>query len=105
VALALFATSPRVVSAEPIQSGPRDPRLIPGHVIDGWTDLPIPCRCLYQGKAFKLGEIVCMRTHIGVVMTRCELFLNNTAWMPTSEPCTISDSTHRSVASLRPVIE
>jgi hypothetical protein len=105
VGLALFAAAPRCVSAEPIQSGPRDLRLIPGQVIDGWTGLPIPCRCLYQAKVFKLGDIVCMRTHVGIVMTRCELFLNHTAWMPTSEPCTISGSPPQPVASLPRTIE
>jgi hypothetical protein len=78
---------------------------MPGQVIDGWTGLPIPCRCLYQGKAFKLGDIVCMRTHVGIVMTRCELFLNNTAWMPTNESCTISGSTRGPVANLLPGTE
>ena len=67
---------------------------MPGQVIDGWTGLPIPCRCLYRGQAFKLGDIVCMSTPVGVVMTRCELFLNNTSWMPGSEPCTISEMRH-----------
>jgi hypothetical protein len=78
---------------------------MPGQVIDGWTGLPIPCRCLYRGKAFKLGDIVCMRTHVGIVMTRCELFLNNTAWVPTNESCTISGSTRGPVANLLPGIE
>jgi hypothetical protein len=85
----------REAHPEPIQAGPREPNLMPGQVIDGWTGLPIPCRCLYQGKAYKLGDIVCMRTHVGVVMTRCELFMNNTSWMPTAEPCTISDGRPR----------
>ncbi len=33
-----------------------------------------------------------MSTHRGTVFTRCELFLNNTSWMPTEEPCTTSGS-------------
>jgi hypothetical protein len=105
VGLALFAAAQRFALSEPIQSGPRDLRLIPGQAIDGWTGLPIPCRCLYQGKAFKLGDIVCMRTHVGVVMTRCELFLNHTAWMPTSEPCAISGPPPQPVAGRPPAIE
>jgi hypothetical protein len=89
----LWVAVPAAVS-EPIQTGPREPNLMPGQVIDGWTGLPIPCRCLYKGQAYKLGDVVCMSTPVGVVLTRCELFLNNTSWMPmpAHEPCTISDS-------------
>jgi hypothetical protein len=99
VGLALLATGSRFAGAEPHHTGPWDPGLTSGQTPDGWTGLPIPCRCLYQGKAFKLGDIVCMRTHVGIVMTRCEMFLNNTAWMPTSEACTISGSTGGPVAN------
>lgn len=80
----------RSAAAEPIQAGTRDPRLMGGQVIDGWTGLPIPCLCRYQGMTYKLGQTVCMNTHMGTVMTRCELFMNNTSWMPTNEPCTVS---------------
>ena len=77
------------VSAEPGQLPTPDPRITPGQVIDGWG-MPIPCRCRFQGHAFQLGDIVCMDTHIGTVLTRCELFMNNTSWMPSQQPCTIS---------------
>lgn len=56
-------------------------------VIDGWTGKPIPCRCRFNGKAYRLGEIVCMRTHMGIVLTRCDIFGNNTSWIPSSQPC------------------
>jgi hypothetical protein len=59
-------------------------------VIDGMTGKPIPCRCRYGGRTYQLGDVVCMRTYLGTVLTRCELYLNNTSWMPTREPCTIS---------------
>lgn len=85
-------------AAEPIWTGPREPNLMPGQVIDGWTGLPIPCRCRYQGQTYKLGDVVCMSTHVGVVMTRCELFMNNTSWVPTREPCTISAAPGRAPA-------
>ena len=99
--VALLATASRLAWADPPQPPPPDPRITSRHVIDGWTGLPIPCRCLYQGKDFKLGDTVCMATHVGVVMTRCELFLNNTAWMPTSAPCTIARSPGGTLASPR----
>jgi hypothetical protein len=99
--LLLIVIVPSVAWAEPPQTTPQRPGLTPGQVIDGWTGLPIPCRCLYQGKSYELGDIVCMRTHVGIVMTRCERFLNHTAWMPTSEPCTISGFPRGPVASLQ----
>jgi hypothetical protein len=59
-------------------------------VIDGATGLPIPCLCRYQGIAYRLGDTVCMNTHLGRQLTRCDLFLNNTSWVPTGAPCTTS---------------
>lgn len=50
----------------------------------------IPCRCRFQGQEFAVGEEVCMSTHLGVLMTRCDLMQNNTSWVPTNTPCTIS---------------
>ena len=55
-------------------------------VIDG-SGKVIPCRCRFNGKAYQLGEIVCMRTHVGTVLTRCDIFGNNTSWMPSRQPC------------------
>ncbi len=31
-----------------------------------------------------------MSTHVGVVLARCDLLLNNTSWVPTDTACTIS---------------
>lgn len=50
----------------------------------------IPCRCRYQGQEYRLGEVVCMQTHTGTVLTRCDLFMNNTSWIPTTDACTVS---------------
>lgn len=50
----------------------------------------IPCRCRFQERDFRLGEEVCMSTHLGTVLARCDLLLNNTSWVPTEVPCTIS---------------
>ena len=58
-------------------------------VIDG-DGQKIPCRCRFQGTAFRLGDTVCMNTHLGVQLARCDLFVNNTSWVPTGVPCTIS---------------
>jgi hypothetical protein len=59
-------------------------------VTDGATGQPIPCLCRYQGVAYRLGDTVCMNTHLGRQLTRCDLFLNNTSWVPTGVPCTTS---------------
>lgn len=77
-------------------SGPaREPRGLPPPnwphsphhaVIDGWGRV-IPCRCRFNGKLYQVGEIVCMSTHVGTVLTRCDIFENNTSWMPSREPC------------------
>ncbi|HJZ44866.1 MAG TPA: hypothetical protein VJ233_14185, partial [Hyphomicrobiaceae bacterium] len=50
----------------------------------------IPCRCRFQGSAYALGDTVCMSTHLGVQLARCDLYLNNTSWVPTGVPCTMS---------------
>jgi hypothetical protein len=57
--------------------------------IDG-NGNPIPCRCLFRGQSHKLGTTVCMNTHKGTVLAECDLVQNNTSWVPTDEPCTIS---------------
>lgn len=50
----------------------------------------IPCRCRFQGKEFRLGEEVCLSTPTGDVLARCDLMQNNTSWIPTVTPCTLS---------------
>ena len=59
-------------------------------VISGATGEAIPCRCRFQGSAYRLGDTVCMTTHLGVQFARCDLYLNNTSWIPTGVPCTMS---------------
>ena len=66
-------------------------RTSPFHAaISGATGLPIPCLCRFRGHDFPVGERVCMQTLNGIVVTRCDLFQNNTTWVPTDEPCTLS---------------
>lgn len=59
-------------------------------MINEATGKPIPCRCVFQGRDYRVGEAVCMTTHKGVLITKCDLHLNNTSWVPTDEPCTTS---------------
>jgi hypothetical protein len=58
-------------------------------VIDG-AGKRIPCRCRFQGTLYGLGDTVCMNTYLGVQLARCDLALNNTSWVPTGVPCTMS---------------
>ena len=59
-------------------------------VISGATGEAIPCRCRFKGGEVKLGETVCMETPQGVQLARCDLFLNNTSWVPLGVACTLS---------------
>ncbi len=65
-------------------------RTSPWHGMQNGYGQVIPCRCRYQGQEYRLGEVVCMQTHMGTVMTRCDLFMNNTSWIPTTDACTVS---------------
>jgi hypothetical protein len=59
-------------------------------VTNGATGRPIPCLCRFRDRDFRLGDAVCMQTHLGVMITKCDLQLNNTTWVPTHQPCTLS---------------
>jgi hypothetical protein len=56
----------------------------------GATGLPIPCRCRFQEREYRLGEAVCMTTHVGTVIARCDLNQNITTWVPTTDACVVS---------------
>lgn len=107
VAVALLATLQSVRSAEPIDGGagatagppPAWPSSPFHGVIDGATGQPIPCRCRYRGDAYPLGDTVCMNTPLGTQLARCDLFLNNTSWVPTGVPCTMSRLRTRRLAA------
>jgi hypothetical protein len=87
LALTLAAASLTAQSAPPGEAW----RTSPFHkVINEATGKPIPCVCRYRDRKFQVGEAVCMQTHLGVLITRCDLHLNNTSWVPTNEPCTVS---------------
>jgi len=57
--------------------------------VDGVTGVPIPWLCRSGGSVYRLGDTVCMSTHLGVQMARCDLVLNNTPWVPIGVPCTL----------------
>ena len=65
----------------------------------------IPCRCRFQGRDYPVGEIVCMSTHLGTVLTRCDLAQNNTTWIPSNVACEVSDARspwHAAYATTQP---
>jgi hypothetical protein len=64
----------------------------PYHGVTDGNGNVIPCRCRFQGHEFRVGEEVCMSTHVGVVIARCDLMQNNTSWVPTETACTISSA-------------
>ena len=67
-------------------------------VTSGATGQAIPCRCRFGGTAYRLGDTVCMSTHMGVQLARCDLVLNNTSWVPIGVPCTMSSRATRLAA-------
>ncbi len=65
-------------------------------VTDGNGNI-IPCRCRYRGEQLQLGTMVCMETHVGTVLARCDLMDNNTSWIPTRTPCVMSRLPEQSI--------
>jgi hypothetical protein len=58
-------------------------------VLDG-NQQTIPCRCSYRGQLVPLGTSVCMQTHVGRQIARCDLNINVTTWVPTGVSCEMS---------------
>ena len=94
MALAVFGLYPEPTLSETApQSSERsvpDGKLSPYHGVIGGDGKVIPCRCLFRGTSYMLGDRVCMSTPQGTVMTECGFQQNNTSWLPTIEPCTTS---------------
>ncbi len=95
--LAAMGLGPSVIAqttSGPQAQGPAVPepqwKTSPFHGVIGGNGNVIPCRCLFRGNAYKLGDKVCMNTHMGTVMAECDLQQNNTSWVPTAEVCTTS---------------
>lgn len=103
VSMATWSGSASLGVAQEPHGGPLDGNAVQGLPAERWrsspyhgvvnpaTGQPIPCRCRFGGIAYRLGTIVCMSTHVGVVLARCDLLDNITTWVPSREPCTISD--------------
>jgi len=91
-AIAVVATGDGILAADGTGGAP--PPVWPTSpyhgVTSGATGEAIPCRCRFRGGEYRLGDTVCMATHLGVQLARCDLFLNNTSWVPLGVPCTMS---------------
>ena len=77
--------------ALPLETPPSYPNSPYHGQIDGDGNV-IPCRCRFRGERVMLGAVVCMETHIGTVLTRCDLRDGNTAWVPSNSPCNTSEA-------------
>jgi hypothetical protein len=45
------------------------------------------CQCLYQGKRFEQGELVCIKVDGAAHLARCDMLLNNSSWKFLSNGC------------------
>ncbi len=45
------------------------------------------CQCLYQGRRFDLGQLVCIRVDGATRLARCDMQLNNSSWTFLSSGC------------------
>src|SRR5258705_2408021 len=51
------------------------------------------CRCLYQGKEFEQGALVCIHVDGRTRLARCEMLLNNSSWTFLSPGCPTAEMT------------
>jgi len=45
------------------------------------------CQCLYQGKRFEQGQLVCIKVDGAARLARCDMSLNNSSWTFVSNGC------------------
>jgi hypothetical protein len=62
----------------------------PFHRAQDGNQQTIPCRCSYRGQLVPVGTSVCMQTHVGRQIARCDLNINVTTWVPTGVSCEMS---------------
>lgn len=49
----------------------------------------IPCTCRFQGTDIPVGQTMCLDLPSGDVLAVCDRVLNNTAWKPVQQGCTV----------------
>jgi len=98
----VIATGPALGQQHPPASAAAQPASpsSPFHGVRDGNGHIIPCRCRFRGLFYRLGDLVCMATPEGTVLTRCDLLLNNTSWVPTHTPCTLSSLGASGLAAL-----
>ncbi len=88
--LAVLISVVLALSSSQLKADDDGPAASPFHrMLDGNGQI-IPCRCWLNGRLVPFGTTVCMRTHAGVQMARCDLAQNVTTWIPTGAPCEVS---------------
>ena len=50
------------------------------------------CTCSYKDGTAKEGDVACIDTAKGKQLARCDMFLNNTTWVPLDKPCSSEES-------------
>jgi hypothetical protein len=54
------------------------------------------CYCrTATGEHVEVGNVACLKTNSGPQEARCEMVLNNTAWIFTGQPCPLAGRTRR----------
>jgi hypothetical protein len=91
LALGLAGQTLHLLAAGPTAESEEAWRTSPFHgVPNAATGKPIPCVCRYREREFRVGEKACIAVPSGSYTARCDLAQNNTSWVPTGEPCTVS---------------
>lgn len=50
------------------------------------------CTCVFKDGTAQEGDVACIDTAKGKQLARCDMVLNNTAWVPLDKPCTSEES-------------
>ena len=61
------------------------------------------CQCLYQGRKFDQGALVCIRVDGTARLARCDMLLNNSSWIFLKTGCPTAAFTPLPAKTLLPV--
>ncbi|MEO0497824.1 MAG: hypothetical protein AAF141_10710 [Pseudomonadota bacterium] len=54
-----------------------------------------PCQCRSKEGKVDEGTVMCMQTNSGEKLMRCEMVLNNSAWVPLANGCAVGNMSPR----------
>jgi hypothetical protein len=75
--------------AAPAASAEAPPRNWPSQS-QRWLPVIPDCTCRAQGRDFRMGETICLRSAAGARLAVCGMALNNSSWNLTDTPCEVS---------------